>query len=67
MSCVCVSALLHMVLPPTVMLLHLLILFPVLTHFQAVEAYNAGKEALNNYITIANDGLMLELNKIEPI
>ena len=34
---------------------------------QALTAYNKGKEALNNYIQIADDGLMLELKKIELI
>eukprot|EP00600_Ochromonadales_sp_CCMP1393_P009591 CAMPEP_0174975654 /NCGR_PEP_ID=MMETSP0004_2-20121128/12567_1 /TAXON_ID=420556 /ORGANISM="Ochromonas sp., Strain CCMP1393" /LENGTH=229 /DNA_ID=CAMNT_0016226537 /DNA_START=58 /DNA_END=747 /DNA_ORIENTATION=- len=34
---------------------------------QANEAWKAGKEALNAYLGIFNDGLMLELNKLETI
>jgi hypothetical protein len=34
---------------------------------QAKKAWAAGKEALNGYIATANDGLMLELNKIDTI
>ena len=34
---------------------------------QALNAWTKGKDALNSYIKIANDGLMLELNKIETI
>eukprot|EP01035_Chromulina_nebulosa_P019782 gene19782-25722_t len=35
--------------------------------YQAEEAWLNGKEALNKYIQIANDGLMFELNKINEI
>lgn len=34
---------------------------------QAMEAYKAGREALNSYIRIFNEGLMMELTKLEPI
>ena len=34
---------------------------------QALDAWNTGKEAINQYITIANSGLMLELTQIEKI
>jgi hypothetical protein len=34
---------------------------------QALESYAKAKAALNEYITIGNSGLMLELNKIETI
>lgn len=34
---------------------------------QAQESWEKGKKALNEYITIANTGLMLELNKIDTI
>lgn len=34
---------------------------------QALESYAKAKAALNEYITIGNNGLMLELNKIETI
>jgi hypothetical protein len=30
-------------------------------------SYNRGKAAYNSYVTIANTGLMLELNKIDTI
>jgi len=34
---------------------------------QALASWEEGKTAINEYIRIGNDGLMLELNKIEPI
>lgn len=34
---------------------------------QALEAYAKGKDALNEYVKIANAGLMLELNKLPEI
>ena len=34
---------------------------------KGLAAWEEGKAALNEYIRIADDGLMLELNKIEPI
>ena len=34
---------------------------------QALAGYNAGKEAVNEYVKIANDGLMLELNKLDSL
>lgn len=34
---------------------------------QAKAAFDAGKQAINKYIEIFNDGLMLELNKLTPI
>jgi len=34
---------------------------------QGQEAWTKGKAAINEYITIANKGLMLELNKIDTI
>eukprot|EP01036_Dinobryon_divergens_P025509 gene25509-34062_t len=34
---------------------------------QGLEAWNDGKVAINSYIEIFNDGLMLELNKLKPI
>jgi len=34
---------------------------------QALEAFKKGKEAYNEYIKIANDGLMLELTKLDAM
>ena len=34
---------------------------------QASEAWAEGKQALNEYIRLANEGLMLELNKLPAI
>lgn len=34
---------------------------------QAVDAFKRGKSAYNEYVKVANDGLMLELNKLESM
>lgn len=34
---------------------------------QAIDAWNKGKAALNDYIETANTGLMLELNQLNTI
>ena len=34
---------------------------------QALSAWTAGKTAFNEYVTVLNDGLMLELNKLNTI
>ena len=41
------------------------VLFDII--LKGLAAWEEGKAALNEYIRIADDGLMLELNKIEPI
>jgi hypothetical protein len=38
-----------------------------LSYVQALTAFAEGKAALNEYIRIADEGLMLELNKIDQI
>jgi hypothetical protein len=39
----------------------------ILSYVQALTAFAEGKAALNEYIRIADEGLMLELNKIDQI